>query len=124
MQKKARLLFYSIVVSLLAMAGFGINRFIIEKDYMLEYKVACDTTEACFVDTCTPETIASEDCDPAPYKIIKKNTADVYKACGTDIRSCVAAQYCLPSDTTCEVILCDETTVSEDSSCSVPEEPL
>jgi hypothetical protein len=104
------------------MLGIAVNRFFIEKNYILEYRIACDVaTGDCFVDRCTSETISSGDCDPSPYKIIKKNASDVYAACGTDIRSCTAARYCTAADSYCEILSCDSGSVSEERDCTLLE---
>ncbi len=78
-------------------------RFVINRDYIVEYESTCDsTTEACF-SKCEDDTCENK----INYLIIRKQANDLYNECGTDITNCEVANKCLISDRDCYVEYCE-----------------
>jgi hypothetical protein len=78
-------------------------RFIVNKDYIVEYEGVCDPEiQQCFVgcedDECTEQYY---------YSDMHKYAPDLYAECGEDITDCETASMCLPSDRECSITYCD-----------------
>lgn len=103
-----------LVTGLALMAGAGIlgyHRFFVERDYVVQYELACDPSVTdCFVLECS----GSEDteCETWYFSLGEKTASDLYNSCGESIDGCDAAATCLPSDTYCKMTMCDPVTGS------------
>jgi len=92
------LLFAVIVVVFLSY-----NRFIVRRDYIVEYEGNCDpTVDVCFIGCEDDECIENY-----YYFNIQKYAADLYGQCGEDITDCEEANVCLPEDHNCSITYCD-----------------
>lgn len=97
--------FFAISILLLVAftAIFSFNRFILQADYVVEYKVSCDPTiNSCFVG-CNDELCA----DQYTYAKVSRQATNIKKLCGKDITDCEAAQYCEQGENSCEVKYCE-----------------
>lgn len=113
-----------VIVGIVVSLAFSVWRFFIQKDYLMEYKTSCDPmVESCFSEVCEEGSL-EEDCDTSPYKIVRKDTHDLYKTCGTDVRDCREAQVCLPTDVPCDVLYCIQEQLTEGVRCVGPADNL
>lgn len=109
------------MTSKLAFAGFLLilglaawltyDRIFVEKDYLIEYSVACDPyVSSCFALTCEE---GDENCEVTYYATAIKRAKDLSIACGqTLLDECEAAAQCIPTDTHCEIQYCEEDCIS------------
>lgn len=112
MSKVSHVLLWIVVCGTIVSIAVSGYRFLVQRDYILEYEASCDpTTERCFVRTCE-DAESFEFCTPGNYKVVKKYAHDIKASCGTDVRMCTTAPVCLETDRVCEITYCDES-VSE-----------
>jgi hypothetical protein len=98
-----RILSYILVPIIIIVGIISYNRFIIERNYIVEYEGVCDPfLEECF--------IGHEDDEYENeyyYSYVHKYAYDLYKQCGKDITDCQSANMCLPEDKDCYIDYCD-----------------
>lgn len=105
---------YICVPLLIIAAVLSFYRFVIARDYFVEYEADCDPTmESCFVGC------EDEECTEVYYyAIASKHAADLYTDCGPDITDCENASQCLAEDTDCSLTYCDESLLPADEACA------
>jgi hypothetical protein len=112
MDTKNKIFIACTIVLVVASISATYYRIFIEKDYSMKSHVACDPkTESCFVEACDQDV----DCSPSYYKIVIKNTKDLYRQCGNIADDCEAASTCSPTEDGCQVIYCNSN--ESDSDC-------
>jgi hypothetical protein len=98
------ILFYVLVLLVIACVGYSYFRFVVTQDYVVEYEGVCDpATHECFKgcpdDACT---------DPYYYDTVRRSAVDLFAQCGKDITNCSAANTCSPqNDRSCSITYCN-----------------
>src|SRR5574343_131847 len=97
-------IFPFVLIPLISIVVFiSYNRFVINRDYIVEYEGTCDPyTQQCFIG-CEDDECA----EPYYYSDIRKYAPDLYAECGEDITACEIANVCLPNDQKCSITYCD-----------------
>lgn len=122
MDSKAKMLFVIFLLSVLSLAFFAYEKYILNKDYLISAEIPCDQLrETCFVYHCDPETeqcsgISEE--DTSYYKKIEK-LASTYPSCDTNKENCLVSD-CGVGDSDCVMTPCDVN--DAESECSSPED--
>ncbi len=97
----SRWFFYIVIfVGLLYVSVYSFYRFFVEKNYIVEYAIPCNTSEhSCYV-RCT-----EEDCKT--YALMRRIASDIYGVCGASIVNCSYAQSCDTTKNLCTISYCD-----------------
>lgn len=102
--RKSKLLLFFIVALILYAIASSYNRFIINKDYLIEYEAPCNSeVENCFKLACED----TEECAPETYKIVIKKASDLRTQCGETVIGCKLSEVCLENDVDCQIIYCN-----------------
>lgn len=122
MDKKSKILFIALSVSVALSVFVSYYRIFIAKDYIIEAQTECDpSVEACFVAVCDP---VEEECSENPqedilyYKILQRKAANI-PLCDPKEEGC-RALLCEEGEVDCSEILCDSANTEEGVTCSDP----
>jgi hypothetical protein len=122
MDKKSKILFIALSVSVALSVFVSYYRIFIAKDYIIEAQTECDpSVEACFVAVCDP---VEEECSENPqedilyYKILQRKAANI-PLCDPKEEGC-RALLCEEGEVDCSEILCDSANAEEEVVCSDP----
>ena len=114
MDKKSKIFFTVFFLVALGAAGVSFFKFIIRKDYYIRVEVPCDSSkEKCFINE-------GEGTDVSYYKLVEKK-AYAIPLCDPAGSDCPPLS-CQPGED-CREIFCDQTTKSQDQTCSNLETP-
>ena len=78
-------------------------RFVINKDYIVEYKTECyPETDSCFIEC------EDDECNEVSYYVkLQKDAKSLFKQCGDNITECKDSLYCMENDVYCKITYCD-----------------
>ncbi len=122
MDKKAKIVFFLFILSVLVLVFSLYNKHFLDKEYLIFAEIPCDpSSESCFVSMCNPD---EEECsgvleeDTTYFKKLEKHAWQI-PSCDPNEESCLVAQ-CDAKDAGCGITLCS----SDEDECSSPEDFL
>lgn len=122
MDKKAKIVFFLFILSVLILVFFLYKKHFLDKDYLIFAEIPCDPSlESCFVSLCNSD---EEECagvleeDTTYFKKLERH-AELIPSCDPNREGCFVAQ-CDAENVGCGITLCNP---NEDE-CSSPEDFL
>lgn len=131
MDKKSKILIYSLVALITIVTAITFSRYMILKDYVVEAQVDCDPySETCFIWQCDPESdVSGEACTGDPesdiwfFKVAYRNASNI-PLCDPETDETCDPFTCYDGEKDCEEAFCTEENMEAQyaSACNDPEE--
>lgn len=130
MDRKTKIFFLIIGLSIIGSVAATFYRFMIEKDYVIENQIDCDPSiDRCFVWKCDPASdVEGEKCTGDPekdtwyYQIARRKAANI-PLCNPDGDENCDSWTCSEGEKDCATTFCDDQTkIAQEVDCSDPEQ--